>query len=94
MHDPPIFSFFSGFLPHGIESLILNTPVVSTDCPTGPHEILTGELAHWLVPVENPQALAAKIDEALGSAIKIKNESIAKFGKEYIYQEFETLWKK
>jgi len=77
-----------------IESLILNTPVVSTDCPTGPREILTGELAHWLVSVENPQALAAKIDEALGSVIKIKDESIEKFGKEYIYQEFESLWKK
>ncbi len=75
-----------------IESLILYTPVISTDCPTGPREILTGELAYWLVPVENPQALATKIDEALGSDIYIKNESIEKFGKEYIYQEYKTLW--
>ena len=77
-----------------IESLILHTPVVSTDCPTGPREILTGELAHWLVPVDNPKALAVKIDEALESDIYINDESIEKFGKEYIYQEYKTLWNK
>jgi len=75
-----------------IESLILNTPVISTDCPTGPREILTGELAHWLVPVEDPQALAAKIDEALGSDIYIQDECIEKFEKEYVYQEYKALW--
>ncbi len=77
-----------------IESLILHTPVVSTDCPTGPREILTGELAHWLVPTDNPHALAAKIDEALESDIYIKNESIEKFDKETIYYEYKTLWEK
>ncbi len=77
-----------------IESLILGTPVISTDCPTGPREILTGELAHWLVPVNNPQALATKIDEALEADIRIKDEDIEKFGKEYIYQEYQTLWER
>ncbi len=33
-----------------IESLILKTPVVSTDCPTGPREILIDDLSKWLVP--------------------------------------------
>ncbi len=75
-----------------IESLILGTPVVSTDCPTGPSEILTDELAHWLVSVENPQALAAKIDEALVSDIYIRDESIEKFDKETIYLEYKRLW--
>jgi len=77
-----------------IESLILGTPVISTDCPTGPCEILTAELSHWLVPTDNSHALAAKIDEALASDICIKDENIEKFDKETIYHEYKTLWEK
>ena len=33
-----------------VEALILHTPVVSTDCPSGPNEVLTGELSSYLVP--------------------------------------------
>ncbi|GIU00852.1 hypothetical protein TSL6_13580 [Sulfurovum sp. TSL6] len=77
-----------------IESLILGTPVISTDCPTGPREILTDELADWLVPVGDPQALAIKIDEAFASDICIKDESIEKFDQETIYHEYKTLWDK
>jgi glycosyltransferase involved in cell wall biosynthesis len=77
-----------------IESLILGTPVVSTDCPTGPSEILTGDLAYWLVPVQNPSVLAAKIDKALDMKINIQDKNIYKFDKEYIYQEYKRLWEK
>lgn len=48
-----------------IEALALHTPVVSTDCPHGPNEILLGELAANLVPRRDPKALAAAIDKAL-----------------------------
>jgi glycosyltransferase involved in cell wall biosynthesis len=74
-----------------IESLILGTPVVATDCPTGPSEILTGELSRWLVPLEDPKALAEKIDEALESKIEIDENILNKFDKETIYQQFKAL---
>jgi len=77
-----------------IESLILGTPVVSTDCPTGPREILTGTLSEWLVPVNNPKALAEKIDRALESDIVINEHEIKRFHREYIYKEYEKLWRK
>ena len=49
-----------------IEALACGTPAVSTDCPHGPNEILTGELARFLAPVNNPRTLAEKIDQAIG----------------------------
>jgi len=49
-----------------IESLICGTPVISTDCKSGPSEILTGNMANWLVPTGDADALAQKIDQVLG----------------------------
>jgi len=44
-----------------IESLMLGTPVVSTDCPSGPAEILEdGKFGH-LVPVNNAEEMAEAI---------------------------------
>lgn len=48
-----------------VEALLCGTRVISTDCPSGPSEILTGELARWLVPPGDPEKLAAKIKTAL-----------------------------
>ncbi len=74
-----------------IESLILGTAVVSTDCPSGPREILTGDLKEWLVPINNPVALANKIDKALNTRISIKDTDIVKFGRDQIYVEYKKL---
>ena len=48
-----------------IESLGLGIPVISTDCPSGPREILAGDLSKYLVPVDNIEALAHKIRDTL-----------------------------
>ncbi len=65
-----------------IESLILGTPVVSTDCPTGPSEILTGDLARFLSPVGDAPALAANIRAALEDYPEIGAAHIDRFRAE------------
>jgi len=48
-----------------VEALALGTPVVATDCPSGPHEILEGGLYGTLVPVGDDATLAEAISAVL-----------------------------
>lgn len=53
-------------LPNAIvEALILATPVVSTDCPSGPREILGAARPECLVPINDAEALARAMTNAL-----------------------------
>lgn len=51
-----------------VEALVCGTAVVSTDCPSGPREILTDPDLGWLARVSDPALLRSAIVKALGSS--------------------------
>ncbi len=61
-------SRFEGFPNALLEALAQGTPVASTDCRSGPREILGDSLAGALSPVDDPDALAAALLDVLTPA--------------------------
>jgi glycosyltransferase involved in cell wall biosynthesis len=58
-------SWYEGFGNVLIEAMATGCPIVSTDCPSGPSEILDGGTYGHLVPVRDPERLATAIDDVL-----------------------------
>lgn len=57
-------SRFEGFVRVVAEALTLDTPVISTDCPSGPNEMLP---PHNLVAVDDIEAMAKKMTEVMAN---------------------------
>jgi len=76
-----------------IEALALGLPVVSTDCPSGPAEILEGGKWGRLVPVGNHEALANAILEALNDERGKGVERAKEFSLDRIVDQYVALIK-
>jgi len=84
-------SDFEGLPTVLIESLILGTPIVSTNCPSGPSEILIDELESFLSPVGDIKALAENIKKMVENPVKITDKYIDKFKMEKSARQYLAL---
>jgi len=76
-----------------VEALACGTRVVSTDCPSGPREVLRGELARWLVPCGDAGALARTMRAALEAPPPGAGAVPPEFTAAHMAEEYEALAK-
>ncbi|HIP03051.1 MAG TPA: glycosyltransferase [Campylobacterales bacterium] len=81
-------SDFEGFGNVLVESLILDTPVVSTNCKSGPSEIMVGNLSRYLTPVVDVDSLARMMKKAFYDEIVIEQGDLERFRDEKIVAEY------
>lgn len=74
-----------------VEALLLGTPVVSTDCPSGPREVLRGGLYGRLVPCGDAIALASAMQKTLKEGRREKQFDAAPFLPDTIARQLERL---
>ena len=74
-----------------VEALACGTRVVSTDCPSGPREVLKGDLARWLVPVDDAPTLAEKMRAALAAPRPGPDAVPAEFTLQKMASDYEAL---
>jgi glycosyltransferase involved in cell wall biosynthesis len=73
-----------------IESLALGTPVVSTDCESGPREILSHGVLGELVPVGDVPALANAISRALDRGrVSLSSDILKPFTLDVVLDQFQ-----
>lgn len=83
-----------------IEAMILNKAVISTNCPTGPKEILEDGKNGVLVDVGDYNGMAQKLNELINNldlrSLYIKNaqKSIDRFDKKVIKRQIENLFQR
>ena len=73
-----------------IEALAVGTPVVSTDCPSGPREILDNGHYGELVPMDDPPKMAAAIRDSLHHprSCRMLRNSVRRFGLDRVIERY------
>jgi len=84
-------SAWEGFGNVLVEAMALGTPVVSTDCPNGPAEILEGGKWGKLVPVGDVEALARAILVGMDEKRGRGTEGAMRFYLEKIIEEYREV---
>lgn len=74
-----------------IEAVAVGTPVVSTDCPSGPREILGRRFSDCLVPVGDAAALARAISRALMVRPSVDGVDLSPFAAESVIAAYEAV---
>jgi glycosyltransferase involved in cell wall biosynthesis len=84
-------SDFEGLPTVLIESLAVGTPVVATDCESGPREILRGGALGDLVPVGDVAAMARAIAHVLDNPVRpTSTEALRPFTLDAVLDQFQA----
>lgn len=69
-----------------VEAMMCGCTPVSTNCPTGPRELLDGGKYGYLVPVDDPIAMAAAIGQALDFPVQtdVLSEAVRPFAEDAV----------
>jgi glycosyltransferase involved in cell wall biosynthesis len=74
-----------------IEALLLHTPIISVDCPSGPREILTQEFGDFLIAPDDEAGLADAIARMDRDPVVVEPRHYQQFLKETVLPQFEAL---
>lgn len=77
------------------EALALGTPVVATDCPSGPREVLRDGAVAPLVPVDDVEALAAAMGQVLDAPgdAAVRQAAVAEYTVDVCAERYAALLK-
>ena len=76
-----------------LEAMTYGSKVVATDCPSGPDEILTGQMRGNLVPVNDPVTLADAIAKALRDPVPDYTTQLRFFQEGQIVEKYANALK-
>ena len=84
-------SYFEGLPNVLVEAMAAGCTLVSTDCPTGPREVLKDGKYGYLVPMHDPKSMADAIKKALDNPISLEltKEAIQPFTEESVIRKHQ-----
>jgi glycosyltransferase involved in cell wall biosynthesis len=75
-----------------VEAMSLRTPVIATDCPSGPREILKDGLYGQLVPMDDPCSLALAIQNSLANHVNCSlDESWKPYELDFVTDQYLSI---
>ncbi|MCM4172553.1 glycosyltransferase family 4 protein [Arenibacter sp. TNZ] len=90
-------SIFEGFPNALIEAMHFGIPCISTDCPTGPSELIEDGINGFLIPMNNEEVLTEKINQLISkedlrlSFGKNGQKTVDQFRVDYVVKQWNRI---